>query len=164
VLYLIISLGSVAVAIGCLLYARKQTAYARQQTNIATTLAAKQADEEREVHEWQVKHEAIANQVVKVGPQTMVPEPGYNSFMGLYCDVFSDVVLRQAIENYIVELVENRTRFVQRKPTPHELRGENLRSTVTKAAQLLDAYRKNKPEIAAKFIPFEKRDSEAPKD
>jgi hypothetical protein len=49
-LYLIISIASIAVAIGCLLYARKQTAYARKQMNIATTLAVKQAEEEREVH------------------------------------------------------------------------------------------------------------------
>jgi hypothetical protein len=92
------------------------------------------------------------------GLRTAADEHRHKIGMGLYCDVFSDVVLRQAIENYIVELVENRTRFVQRKPTPRELRSENLRSTVTKAAQLLDEYRKKKPEIATKYIALEKRD------
>jgi|SRR5579859_3143257 len=123
-----------------------------KQTNIARQMAAKQDDQEKEIDEWQRKHEAVAIQLARINPNELVRVPNHNSFSALYPALFSDPRLRQAIETYIVELADNRSRLVPRKPSPHELRSPALRETVTKAAAFLDACRRENPTIARHFM------------
>lgn len=125
-----------------------------KQTNIARTMAAKQDEHEREIHDWQLKHEAVATQLVKITPQVMMQEPGHNSFIMLYPTIFPDAKFRQAVETYIVELDGTKTSFIPRKPNPHELRSPALRQTVARATELLDAFRKDHPDIAASHMPL----------
>jgi hypothetical protein len=128
--------------------------YGRAQARIASEMKARYDEQEREVNEWLAKFERVANQIVRLGsPNVMAPSPNANFMFAVYPDIFQDVQFRQSLENYVVELADNRTRFVQRKPSPHELRSQNLRGIVTKAEELLDAYRKNKPEIAKRYFP-----------
>src|SRR5882762_1067904 len=125
--------------------------YAYRQTSIANALKAHQDEQEREVHEWQLKHEAVAVQLARVGPHMMVAMPNANSFTMAYTIVFTDPQFRQKLETYIVEYADNRTRFIPRWPTPHELRSPALRETVTKATEILDACRRNSPEFYRHF-------------
>src|SRR5271154_3754645 len=123
--------------------------YGRTQARIASEMKAKHDEQEREVNEWLAKFERIANQIVRLGsPNVMAPSPNANSMFAVYPDIFQNVQFRQSLENYVVEVADSPTRFVQRKPSPHELRSQNLRGILTKAEELLDAYRKNRPEIA----------------
>jgi hypothetical protein len=126
--------------------------YGRTQARIASEMKAKDEEQEREVNEWLTRFERVANQIVGLGsPNVMAPSPNANSMLAVYPDIFRDPQFRQSLENYIVEQTDNRTRFVQRKPSPHELRSENLRGIVKRAEELLDTYRKNSPEIAKRF-------------
>jgi hypothetical protein len=119
--------------------------YAYRQTSIANALKAHQDEQEHEVHAWQLKHEAVAVQLARVGPHMMVPVGNANAFASAYATVFNDPQFRQRVETYIVEYAENRTRFIPRTPSPHELRSPALRETVTKATEILDMCRRDNP-------------------
>jgi hypothetical protein len=125
--------------------------YAYRQTSIANALKGHQDEQEREVHDWQLKHEAIAVRLSRVGPHMMVPSGNANSFTMVYTIVFNDPQFRQKIETYIVEYADNRTRFIPRKPTPHELRSPALRETVTTATEILDGCQRDHPEFYRYF-------------
>lgn len=133
-----LTIASVILAGGALYYAQRQTA-------IANALKAHQDEQEREVHNWQLKHEAVAVQLARVGPHMMVPVGNANALASAYATVFNDPQFRQKVETYIVEYAENRTRFVPRRPTALELRSPALRETVTKATELLDRCRQDNP-------------------
>jgi hypothetical protein len=119
--------------------------YAIKQTNIAAAMKATQDEEQREVRNWQLKHEAIATQLACINLQLTVQLPGTHHQTTLYSTVFPTAELRSRIETYIIELADNRTRFVPRKPTPHELRSPTLRQTVERASELLDQFKAHNP-------------------
>ena len=145
-LALVALLSLVAGALGVL--------YGRTQARIASDLKAKHDEGEREVNEWLAKFERVASQLVRLGsPNVMAPSPNASSMFAVYPDIFPDVQFWQSLENYVVELADSRTRFVQRKPSPHELRSQNLRVILKKAEEFLDAYWKNRPEIAKRYFP-----------
>jgi hypothetical protein len=148
---LTLTIASFVVAIVAVLIAVKQTKIATTQTNLARELALKQEDQEREIDEWQRKHETIAIQIARINPNDLIKDPNQNSHTAIYPFLFADPRLRQAIETYIVQLTDNRSRLIPRKPTPHELRSPALRETVTNAAILLDVSRKSYPTIAKYF-------------
>ncbi len=64
--------------------------YAQRQTSIAKALKAHQDEQEHEVHEWQLEHEAVAVQLARVGPHMMVPVGNANAFPSAYATVFTD--------------------------------------------------------------------------
>ena len=148
---LILTIAALIVAVVAVLIAVKQTNIATTQTKLARELAAKQEDQEREIDEWQKKHEAVAIQIARINPNELIKDPNQNAHTALYPFLFADPRFRQAIETYIVELTDNRSRLTPRKPTPHELRSPALRETVTNAAILLDVSRKSYPTIAKYF-------------
>jgi hypothetical protein len=133
-----LTIASVILAGGALYYAQRQTA-------IANALKAHQDEQEREVHDWQLKHEAVATKLARVGPHMMVPMPNANSITAVYPTVFTDPQFRQRVETYIIEYAENRTRFIPRRPTELELRSPALRETVTKATEILDRCQQDNP-------------------
>ncbi len=151
---LYLTIASLVVAVIMAGIAIKQTNIAKAQTKIAQDMKAKQNEQEREVNEWQLKHESVAIQLVKITPQVTVQEPGHNSVMVLYAAIFPDPKFRQAIEHYIVQLDNTRTIFQPRRPTELDLRSPALRQTVTKAAEMLDAFRRDHPHIAASHMPL----------
>ncbi len=119
---------------------------------LGTRISKKLEKQSREDHDWQLKHESVAVQLVKITPQVAVPEPGHNSFVMLYPMIFPEAKFREAIETYIVELDSKRSTFMPRSPRPDELRSPRLRETVEKAAAILDAFRKANPDIAARYV------------
>ncbi len=124
--------------------------YAWRQTNIANALKAHQEEQDREVYEWQLKHEGVAVQISRINPGFMAAVPNTsNSFTNVYGAVFSDPRLRQKIETYLVEATANR--FTPRKPTPHELRSPALRETVKLATEAIEVCRKENPAFARLF-------------
>jgi len=60
-----------------LLVAMAAVWYAQRQTKLAETLAKKQEEQEREVYEWQRKHEDVAMALSQVTqqPQLQTPSP-----------------------------------------------------------------------------------------
>lgn len=148
---MILTIAALIVAIVAVLIAVKQTNIATTQTKLARELAAKQEDQEREIDEWQRKHEAVAIQIARINPNELIKDPTNDSHTALYPFLFAEPRLRQAIETYIVELSDNRSRLMPRKPTPHDLRSLALRETVTSAANLLSASRSRYPAIAKYF-------------
>lgn len=117
---------------------------------IETRVSKRQEKQDREDHEWQLKHEAVALQLSRINPHLHVQYPD-NSIRMIYTDLFPDPRFRQAIEHYIIEADRSYTIFRPRKPAPYELRSPALRDTVTKTAAVLDACRKNNPKVAYHF-------------
>jgi hypothetical protein len=138
------------LTVASLLVAIIAVGVAIKQTIIAKTLAAKQDEQNREVHDWQLKHEAVAVQLSRINPHLQVQFPDHSTRM-IYISLFPDEVFRRAIEHYIVEPDKTYTIFRPRKPTPLELRSPTLRETVTKVAAVLDACRKENPHVAKHF-------------
>ena len=117
---------------------------------IGTRASKRQEKQDREDHEWQLKHEAVALQLSRINPyfNSLYPDSlGYKVFTGL----FPDPKFQRLIENYIVEADRDRMVLTPRKPTPHELRSPALRDTVTKVAVALDDLRRNNPAVAHLF-------------
>ena len=118
---------------------------------IGTKVSKRQEQRDREDHEWQLKHEAIAVQLAKIHLTMQVQRRGDNYTIMIYPTLFPDPQLRQEIETYIIEVVDNRTRFAPRRPTPHELRSPALRRTVDKVTEVLDACKRDDPSVAYHF-------------
>ena len=126
--------------------------YGQAQARIAKEMQEKQGEQEREVNAWLVKHEKVALQIVRINPHLSVVEPGHNSFMGVYPTIFPEPKFREMVERYIVNVEKSGTIFTARSPTELELRSPALRETVTKAADLLDAFCKQYPDIAKSHL------------
>ena len=126
--------------------------YGKAQAQIAEEMKAKQNEQELEVNEWLVKHESVALRLAKINPGICVVEPGHNSFMTLYPTIFPDAKFREMVERYIVHVEKSGTVFAPRSPTELELRSPTLRQTVTKATEILDAFCKEHPDIAASHL------------
>ena len=137
------SLIGMLVAIGIAL---RQAKIAEAQKKIAEELAAKQNEQEREVRDWQVRHETVAIQLSRISPHQMMGVPPGTMTM-VYTTVFPDRQLRLDIETYVVELVDSRTRFTPRHPSPHELRSPALRETVKTVERILDECRRDRLEV-----------------
>jgi len=118
------------------------------QAGITRELKAKQEDQEREVNQWQMKHESVALRLANINPGLTVRAPAGHD-VTLYPTIFPDVEFRKMIERYIVHMDETRTVFTPRSPTELELRGPALRETVTKTTEILDAFCKKNPDLAA---------------
>ena len=126
--------------------------YGKAQARIAGEMKEKQDEQEREVSEWQVRHESVALRLSKINPGISVVEPGHNSFMTLYPTIFPDAKFREMVERYIVHVEKAGTVFTPRSPTELELRSPTLRQTVTKATEILDAFCREHPNIAASHL------------
>jgi hypothetical protein len=138
------------LTIASLVVAVIAVAVAVKQTNIARAVQRRQEDDQREIRDWQLKHEAVAVQLAKIHLTFMVPARG-GGFMALYPAVFPEPELRNRIETYIVEIVDNRTRFAARTPTAHELHSPTLRRTVDDATAILERFKGDNPELAQFF-------------
>jgi hypothetical protein len=124
------------------------TGYAVKQTSIAKAIQAQQDEEQREVRDWQVRHEVVAIQLSKINPHFAIRYPD-DSTRIIYTQLFPDPVFRRAIELYIVEVDRTLTVFTPRKPTPHELRSPALRETVKTVEVKLAHFCEENPTIAA---------------
>jgi Na+-transporting NADH:ubiquinone oxidoreductase subunit NqrC len=118
------------------------------QAGITKDLKAKQEDQEREVNQWQMKHESVALRLANINPGLTVRLPAGHDIT-LYPTIFPDVEFRKMIERYIVHVERSGTMFVPRSPTELELRSPALRETVTKTTEILDAFCKKNPDLAA---------------
>jgi hypothetical protein len=118
---------------------------------IGTKASKRQEQQDREDHEWQLKHEAVAVQLARIHSTMQVRRRGDNYNIMIYSTLFPELQLRQEIETYIIEIVDNRTRFAPRRPTQHELRSPALRRTVDKVTGVLDACKRDDPSVAYHF-------------
>lgn len=139
------------LTIASLVVAVIAVAVAMKQTKIAREAQHRQDEDQREVRDWQLKHETIAVRLARIHLTFMVPAKGANSFMALYPAVYTEPELRSRIETYVIEIVDNRRRFAPRTPTPHELRSPALRRTVDEATAILEAFLRDNPELARFF-------------
>ena len=128
-----------------LLVAMAAVWYAQRQTKLAETLAKKQEEQEREVYEWQRKHEDVAMALSQVTPQTLVQNT--KSQGALWPTIFPDNQLRANIETYLVDWADNKMKLTPRKPTELELRSAVLRETVTKAKARLEEFVRQRPDL-----------------
>jgi hypothetical protein len=119
---------------------------------IAQEMKAKQDEQQREVNEWLVRHESLALRLAKINPGLSVVEPGHNSFMTLYPTIFPDAKFREMVERYVVHVKKAGTVFTPRSHTELDLRSPAFRQTVTKATEILDAFCKEHPDIAASHL------------
>jgi hypothetical protein len=119
--------------------------YARKQTVLAQTLAARQAEQEREVFHWQRRHEELALVLSRIRPQMLVQSDGHQG--PFWPTLIPDNRLREQAETYIVELVDNKMRLTPRKPTELELRSRQLRDTVDKMIKTLEELREKRPDL-----------------
>ena len=125
--------------------------YAWRQTQLADRLAKKQEEQQREIYDWQVRHERVARIISKRPPHAMYAAPG--GLRCLYPAVFSAPDLRNDIERYVVEYANNnRSLFVPRTPDELQLRSPSLRETVEKAERALQECKKNDPELYAHYF------------
>jgi hypothetical protein len=147
---LFLMIAPLIIAVIALAYARRQTNIAEQATALAKKLAAKQDEQEKEINAWLLKHEDVAVQLSRIYPHSQVVYPD-NTTRIIYTDLFPDATLRKAIQNYIVLLDHTMTVFTPRKPTELELRSPALRETVTKVADILDALRRDNPQVVSHF-------------
>ena len=115
---------------------------------IGTRASKRQERQDREDHDWQVKHETVTLQLTRINAHLMVQYPDKVSRM-INPDLFPDPQFRQLIEHYVVE--RNGAIFTPRRPTALELRSPTLRDTVTKVAAALDELRRDKPSVAYHF-------------
>jgi hypothetical protein len=132
---LYLTIASLVVAVIAALYAVKQT-------NIAKAMQHKQDDEQKEVRDWQVRHEVVAIKLSKINPYF---------HDNIYTKLFPDSAFRRAVELYIVEVDRTLTVFTPRKPAPHELRSPALRETVKTVEARLAHFCDENPTIADIF-------------
>jgi hypothetical protein len=134
------------LTVASLIVALIAVGFAVKQTNIAKAMQDKQDEEQKEVCDWQLRHEAVAIQLSRINPLLRVRYPDDVTRV-IYTNLFPDPALQQAIENYIVHW----DGFTPRKPSPHELRSPALRDAVTKVEAILDRCRKENPTVAYHF-------------
>ena len=132
--------------IASLLYAHRQTKYARQQTKLMEDDIRERRREEKEDSEWAERHERLVNHLVRVNPYLQIQPPGV-PLTRLYTSIFPDAKLRQELQTYIVQLDSGQTQFLRRSPRPDELRRTNLRETVKRAEQCLADFQRQNPKI-----------------
>jgi hypothetical protein len=125
--------------------------YAYRQTKIANDLKSRQEEHDREVRDWQLKHESVAVRLSRINQSLMVSASNGTGLISLYPSLFGDPQLRRDIETYIIEITDYRTTFTPRRPTPHELRSPKLRETVDKVAAILENCRANEPALYKHF-------------
>jgi hypothetical protein len=118
---------------------------------IGTKTSNRQEQQDRQDHDWQLKHEAVAVQLARINLTLQVRDPAHDHIIMLYPTLFPSPQLRQEIEIYIIEIVDNRTRFAPRRPTPHELRSPTLRRVVDQVTEALDACKRDAPALAYHF-------------
>lgn len=124
--------------------------YAFRQVAIVNERAAKQDQQEREIIEWQRKHESVALQLARINGLLQVQYPDkVNRY--LYMTVFPDQQLRKAIELYIIQTNEIGAVFTPRKPSELELQSVALRDTVTQTTAILEQLRIDNPTVACHF-------------
>jgi hypothetical protein len=125
--------------------------YAYRQTSIANSLKSRQEKHDREVRDWQLKHESVAVRLSRINQSLMVSTSNGTGLITLYPSLFGDPQLRRDIETYIIEVTDNRTTFTPRRPTPHELQSPKLRETVDKVAAILENCKMNEPALYRHF-------------
>lgn len=125
--------------------------YAYRQTNIANALKSHQEEHDREVRDWQLKHESVAIRLSRINQSLRVSTSNGTGLITLYPSLFGDSQFRRTIETYIIEITGNGTTFTPRRPTPHELQSPNLRETVDKVADILESCRLNEPALYRHF-------------
>jgi hypothetical protein len=120
--------------------------YARKQTLLSQTLAARQDEQQREVFDWQRRHEQVALILSRIRPQMLVQSDDRHQG-ALWPTICPDNRLREQAETYVVEPIDNNMRLAPRKPTELELRSPQLRETVDKMIKMLEGLREKRPDL-----------------
>ncbi|SRR6266851_3110543 len=136
--------------IASLLYAHRQTRYARQQTKLMEHDIRKREREENEDSQWGERHERLVNQLLRINPTLTIQPPGLPATC-LYTSIFPDAKFREALQTCAVQLDSSQTQFLRRSPRPDELRRSNLRETVKRAEQCMTEFQKQNPKIDLKY-------------
>lgn len=153
-------------------YAKAQATIAEEQRKIAENEAVNAANqrniadaerenaanarallevEKQEVRGLQKRHELVSRRVSRVNVKASIPNDNGTAYLSVYKTVFPTVDLRDRIETYLVEPVDNGTRFTVRKPTEFELRSLVLRKTVDDVESILESLKVTDHKLAEVF-------------
>jgi hypothetical protein len=116
------------------------------------TLEAERASQKQEDELWMSKFESAASQVVKVGPTLTIRSPEGDSFRPLYGLIFPDPDTKTRIQTFLVQPDSRYTSFSMKMLSAEQLCSPTIRKVVDETLECLDSFRKNYPDLAAKYL------------